>query len=216
MQIRDDIYPKLKNTPLWTREGELERRINQAFNTLERFFETTEEVAKYVNNFQERKHAELFLDACSFYNISKSNPEHPFLKFIMMISTLEKVSSPEHKSFKDWLVSGGNKALVEEELDKLESPEYESFKEMVENLFEEYIEKFGALRNLRQFLWENFEEEEKIQIVKSFRTRKQEYVESIDPKTAKNLRVWKSALKSGVKKFRRVTCPAAMNGESGI
>lgn len=72
MQIRDDIYPKLNDTPLWTREGELERRIDQAFNTLSTFLETKEEVAKYVNNFQKSDHAELFLDVCSFYDIAKN------------------------------------------------------------------------------------------------------------------------------------------------
>src|SRR5450759_5055651 len=120
MEVRKDIFPQIKDHRLFIG---LIYRTHEALNGL---FPTEEEVTKYVNSFENPKHAELFLEVGEYYHSTKyyscpncfppkriencpncknalSMPAHIVL--IMLISIMERLSLGlgEWKDFIDWI-----------------------------------------------------------------------------------------------------------------
>lgn len=175
MTIRADIYPNLRDTLLGRRDEMLNMYFDEARNALSRFFRSREEIIEYVNGLPNREDAELFLDVCGFYNIAKNYARLPFLKFIMIISAIEQISVRGYKPLSEWLVNEINKEFVEKEL-KFDR-KFESFKKIIKQLNDQYHKNFGARKKLFEFIREYLEDNEKIMLVKSFRTKRTKYLE---------------------------------------
>lgn len=184
MDLRGDIYPDLGDGITWSREGKLKERIEKAMISLDRFFESEKDIIEYVNGFETPEDAELFLNICRFYYYSKLDNELGFYKFIMFISVLEKASNRNYKTFVEWIKSGEDKNKIKEKLDEITEVEFAEFKELIDDLHEEYLKSYGARRNLKEFLWNNLTKDEKIDIIRSFRTKKKKHVSPVSPKIA--------------------------------
>ncbi len=177
MTIRADIYPNLRDTLLWRRDERLNKYLDEARSALSRFFHSREEIIEYVNGLPNREDAELFLDVCGFYNIAKNYARLPFLKFIMIISVMERLCVRKYRLFIDWLRMKENQELVEKELESFENRKLESFKEIIKRLNAQYLEIFSLRKKLFEFIWKYLEDNEKIMLVKSFRTKRTRYLE---------------------------------------
>lgn len=172
VRIRDDIYPNLTDTLLWQRDEVIRNFLDEATSALGRFFGTQDELIKYINGFVRREDAETFLDVCRFFNIAKNYACHPFLEFIMMISVVENLGVPRYLLFFDWLVTKENKKIVESELNLDKNKSYDSFLALMKKLNEKYLETFGLRRSLLNFFDKNLEDKEKVNLIRSFETKK--------------------------------------------
>ncbi len=208
-ELRDDIYPHLEDTMLWTREGKLEEMVEDAQSCLDRFFQTNEMVIRYVNNFEDSDDAEFFLDTCRFYYYSKSESNSP-LKLLLFVSVLEKVSNRKHISFQDWLVWDDNKDLIKEELEQTEDKGYKHFKSLIEYLYhEEYVEEYGAHSTFKKLLWDKLDEDEKIDLIRSFSTEEKQYVPKHcpnDPDKYDDIEEFAGAIGADVKEKLHPSC----------
>jgi len=179
--LRDDIYDNLKDGITWTRESKLKEMVEAAQNCLDRFFPTEEDVIRYVNNFEDHEDAEFFLNTCRFYHYSKSE-SNSSLKFLLYVSTLEKMSNYDYISFQDWLVMNDNEDLIKEELEQMNNFEYKYFKSLIDDLYhQKYVEEYGAHSRFKKLLEDELKEDEKIELIASFDTEKKQTVPGNGP-----------------------------------
>lgn len=173
--IRDDIFPHLQDTLLWRREEEIRRYLEETQTCLDRLFPTLADLIEYLNGFDSPQDVELLISVCKFYNIAKNYANHPFLKFIMMISVFEKLSCGRYLSFHDWLVMRENRETLENSIAKIE--DYDSLISFLNKSYQDYVSLYGLTSNLFRFFKEHLTENEKIELVRSFHVSRKQCIE---------------------------------------
>ncbi|MDI6799002.1 MAG: hypothetical protein QMD12_03375 [Candidatus Aenigmarchaeota archaeon] len=173
--IRDDIFPNLQDTLLWRRNEEIKKYLEETQKCLERFFSSLANLIEYVNGFDRPEDVELLIEICRFYNIVKNFAQHPFLKFIMMISIFERLSCDKYLSFHDWLVVRQNRETLENKISEI--VDYDSLIAVLNTWYKDYINVYGLKRNLLVFFKDNLTENEKIKLIRSFHVRRTKYIE---------------------------------------
>lgn len=104
MEIRKDVFPNF-NPIFGSKDDYLKRNIQMAYEAFKAVFSSTNEVIELVNRIEDVRKAEIFLRLSRYYNISKNYAGHDFLKVIMIISLIEKLTALEDPfvDFKDWV-----------------------------------------------------------------------------------------------------------------
>lgn len=204
MIIREDIYPKIRDSP------EKQKYLNAlAEIALESygnsFFQSKEDVIEYLNNFDSPEIAELFLEVGQYYQYSKyyycpncfpiqridlcpeckSPMEIPaHLVLIMLLSIIERLSLGlrEYMSFFDWIAKD---EIVEKHQKLLESGNVKNCKELVHSLRENWRQDYGSIAHVRLFFQKFLTKEEKIDLIKSVRYLKK--VPELPPKNIDKL-----------------------------
>jgi len=171
-KIRNDIYPRLVDTPLWTREGHIDVLINECYKAMEQKLGKKSDFINYLNKIERPEDAELLIDVLSFYNKAKNYAEDTFIKVIMMISCIEKIAVEKHMFFQDWLLK--YEPVVKERVEKILIGTHDlhnDFKKLVSELKDEYNKEYGSSRKVRTFLSTHLTEDEKINLIRCFRLK---------------------------------------------
>jgi rubrerythrin len=186
LKIRGDIYS-------WAKSREKEKIVQGlarlAFETFSGLFSSEDDVIKYINNFENPKIAERFLEIGEFYHFAKFYycpncfptkrigicPEckRPFelpahIVFIMMISIMETLSLglEDFVDFYDWVAK---KETVRNYQTLMKSGEVEGYKNLVQSLRQSWSKEYGSITKVTDFFNNFLTKEEKVEFVKSIR-----------------------------------------------
>lgn len=159
------------------------------YESLKDLFSSKDDVIRYINNFEDPKRTEQFLEAAKFYHFAKSyycpncfpskrieicpNCEKPFempayIVLIMIVSIMERLSLglAEFTDFFDWV---NKREIVRHYQNMLESRKIKRYKELIHSLRERWNQEYGSVTKVTEFLNEFLEQEEKIEFIRSIR-----------------------------------------------
>lgn len=181
MEVRNDIYPKLEDTPWESRGDAIQTRINESFNVIKNIFRNKDDFIDYINKIESAKYAELFIDILNFYDVAKNSVKYIFVKIIMIISCIEKLSNEKHISFDDWLLRYDKTVgdEVEKNINDVDDLE-QKFKNTIKSLKIKY--EYGSSRKVREFLLKYMDIDEKIELIKSFELKRFKRIHKFSPK----------------------------------
>jgi len=176
VELRRDIFPNLKDDVFSTRNETLKIWIHEVFESFKGMFSSTEELINYLNSFSNPLNVELFIRLSQFYGISKIYQESPYVKLIMMVSIIEKLTNKEKKyiPFKDWIFTQDNK--IEKLIHKISVTNIQTFKKIVQSLKNDYHKDYGSQRNVVNFFDKYVSLNDKVKIIKSFKMKEREVV----------------------------------------
>jgi hypothetical protein len=186
LKIRGDIYPWAKSDE---REKILQGLASLAFETFSSLFSSVDDVIKYINNFENPKIAERFLEIGEFYHFAKfyycpncfppkriescHECKKPFelpahIVLIMMISIMEVLSLglKDFIDFYDWVAK---KEIVIDHQTLMESGEIEGYEELIRSLRKRWRQEYGSVTKVTDFFKNFLTKEEKVEFVKSIK-----------------------------------------------
>jgi hypothetical protein len=167
-EIRTDIFPRM--VPLFeTREQVLTVYIDETYDALSSLFPSKDELIEYINSLDNHETAELFIRISRFYLISKRYQPTSYVKLIMIISAIERTVSKDKKyqEFSFWIEK--QKTKIKEDLQKSQKLNEETFLKVMRALREDYFKTYGSARNVIDFFENHLSENDKIELIKSFR-----------------------------------------------
>jgi len=181
MEIRIDIFSELG----WfysSREVELDIWVKEAYQPFNTHFSTLDKFISFINDIEKTEDAERFIRLCQFYNSSKNYVKHSFTKLIMMFSIIESIISlgKTYRPFKDWIL--GQYELIESRLTELKKIDVPIFKKIIDDLKIIYHDEYGSTRNVIDFFNDYISDDEKVNIIKSFRYKMTDYVSKYSEK----------------------------------
>lgn len=166
IKLRNDLFPQMIEF-FESKEKTIERWADEAFEAFSSKFSSKEEFIKYMNSLKNPRDAELFIRIGHFYLVAKKYQQASYVKFIMIISIIEKIANKEKEfqEFYDWIE--GQDAKINELLPKLKAIDVNVFKDIIRKLKENYFQEFGSRRNVLAFFRIHLTQEDKIKLIRS-------------------------------------------------
>lgn len=178
MEIRKDIFHNLKGQH---REDLLREFVALTLESFNKFFQSEDEIIKYVNNFDSREKAELFLEVGQYYHSAKyyschncHNPSKSitcphckqvlkvpsYLFLIMYISIMERLSRDYllWVDFKDWVIKPENRRKYNTIL----KSGVLDYKRLIYMMKQRYEKEFGSETKITEFFKNSTTDEEKL------------------------------------------------------
>ena len=163
------------------REEKLKEFIDEAYQGISSLFQSETDFIDYINSFLDAETAELFIEICKFYFISKKYQPTTCVKLIMMLSIIEKTISKEKEweEFHCWVFN--QRSLIQESLDKTEKVGANAFLKIIESLKEEYFKEYGShKRNVYEFFRNYASTDNQIRLIKAFRANYTKVIEDFE------------------------------------
>lgn len=191
VKIRKDIFPKVKDDIFETRENFINRCINESYESLKEIFSSRNNFIEYINSLKSRKIAELFIRTSQFYLICKKYVNLRFIKLIMIISIIERLSSRMKKYllFKDWIFKQDRQ--IEYYIKRINNIDVNNFKNIIQVLKDDYHLKYGSQQNVKDFFTKYTKDNDKLKLVKNLKPKRVNVVYSYSSYLYKNLAIGK-------------------------
>jgi|GEM_PF-5904716 hypothetical protein len=185
-KMRDDLFPNMA-VIFEPKNKIIEMWVDEAFEAFRSLFSSKEKFIEYLNSFKDPRNAELLIGIGGFYLLAKKYHPQSYIRLIMIISIIEKLTNRERKfqEFYEWIES--QDAKINELLTELKIIDVSMFKEITRKLKENYFQEFGSRRNVLAFFEEHFTQEDKIKLIKSLKSEYRETVRGFSERLLKNI-----------------------------
>jgi hypothetical protein len=175
-EVRDDIF-LVPDLPPFTRETIRTAMIlvygNRALDLFKNEMPTRSSVVSYLNSFRNPTDAEEFLSLSSFIYMARKSVPSP-VGLIMLISVAEELAAPsylrKHLQLQNWL-EGEEVCNILQQERLLPIGNNEGWKKATSMLCPVYFERHGSRRAFRRFLEDNLTRDQKLEIIRSIRTK---------------------------------------------
>jgi len=187
IHIRNDLFPGVEKI---FQKYIIDARIEIIQSIFSSTFKDNNEVIDFINNLSDQKDAELLIETAAFLYVLKFNVNETFKSvwLIGLFSVFEKLNGPDWQDYTNWINKKNNSDInkIISKFKEIENSDYLNFLKKVNN---KYLEKYGAIKRVRDFTNKYLQTKTKIMLISSLKTKKTKFVSGYTKRDRPELKV---------------------------